>query len=340
MNDRSKYQQMKITLLSRSTDLAGNVGIEDNTGNIVYREAVHQMIPYNEMIDWGETERIKNSDADIFVVPLANVVRERFVPDVELIAGWEYGLRGRPLIGIGMGADAREIDLPIILTDKLQEWLNLFDGIWTRGEYTKKILNSYGVNAVSGCCPSLFMTDTIPNYDIKPGGLIASCNAGGTARAFEIERRTVENTKGSVYVQSPMKAIKPLMDGDPIPAAQYMKAGVDPARLFTTYDLQDWADDLKRHSLLISVRFHCAAWAFANGVPTVVIPSDLRTHEMCQSWAMPTMETKYTPGDMGFNELRALRNSFCESRFRENRFEKRTALRRFLRDHGIVNAKI
>ncbi|MDF1815621.1 MAG: polysaccharide pyruvyl transferase family protein [Verrucomicrobiales bacterium] len=279
---------MNTVLLSRPVEPEKNFDVESNTGNLVYRSAVHKQIPHSEMFDWSEFNEIKNSKADLFVVPLANTFREGYELSDEFVDNWIKAIDGRPLIGIGMGTGGAEVGQIMNPSANVLRWTRSFSAIWTRGRITTEALSRFDIPSTPGTCPSLFETGKPPIY--RGFNRIGVSNACGNMKSRKVEEFFIQRSCGTVFVQGNRETLDLYKDGKLTEIAQRtLAAGFDPARLKGFFDLEKWSRELKKHDLLIGPRFHCASLAFASGVPSVVIPIDVRTQELCQSFGMPAL---------------------------------------------------
>lgn len=321
---------MKIALITRACDAYTTFKTEGNLGNLVFRTAIYNMIPHAFKFDWHEYNRMAECDADAFVVPLANCVSSAFKFSEELLEGWEKSLRGRPLIGIGIGADAPFVDSQISLDPNTVSWLELFSALWTRGPYTSAILARYGIDSTSGCCPSLFSTSNCPNYNNLSFhmGDIGVSPAPPSRAGKKINELLFSNASGHIFIQGPVTFLDYWKKGQITKIIRELGLrDTDRDRLYLSFEFNKWVEALKEHKVIFSGRFHCAALAFNNSIPTVMLPLDLRTHELCETFNMPTFDYKTS-------EVITI-PEFDEQKFRENRFWKRIAFDKFLAYNGL-----
>jgi len=321
---------MKIALLARACDATATFKNEDNLGNLVFRIAIQNLIPHDFRFDWYQYNEMSECEADAFVVPLANCVRSGFKIKESLIEEWKKALRGRPLIGIGLGADAPFVDSQISLDPNTISWLELFSALWTRGTYTSAILAGYGIDSTSGCCPSLFLTSNCPNYNDLSFSMsdIGVSPAPSTIAGKKINELLFSNARGDIFIQGPRRFLDYWKEG--LISKIIRELGlrdIDEDRLYLSFEFNRWVEALKEHKVIFSGRFHCASLAFNNSIPTVMLPLDLRTHELCETFNMPTFD--YRTSEM------ITVPEFDEQKFRENRFWKRIAFDKFLAYNGI-----
>lgn len=315
-----------VAMLSRGTSPAENSLVEGNTGNLVYRNAVHRQVEYHEMLDWGEFDRIAESKAGVFVMPLANVFRKDYDIGGAWLSDFLSAIGDRTLVGIGLGADGAENATEANPPDATLRWTRRFDFIWTRGERTSAILGNHGIHSTPGVCPSLFECVRTPTFDKR--NIVVTANPNANGRSIASFQAILRETSGPIIVQGTRRLLDALDPRNPEVIQEELGTSGCVTRLLTFYDLREWGNFLRRHDIVVSPRFHCAALAFSVGVPAVVSPSDLRCQELCESFGMPTLP---------WNDLEGYREriTFDASKFKLNRARKLEAYLSFLRKAGV-----
>lgn len=292
-----------------------------NTGNLAFRFAVSSHVRNHVHLGWGATVEQIRAAGDIVVLPLAN----------QLGAHTDLGRQadklqavGLPVVGIGLGAQAKTMDTPIELGEGTRRWLELIaasapaaaPNIGVRGAYTKAQIERFTSQpaAVVTGCPSNFI-----NLDFD----VAKSVADGFKRRFDhiaitagishiphlaaIERQLAQivTETGSAYIVQHDTEMVQLSRGEfaALGPAQFArnKDYVLPeatddefkawCRRFAIgfYDIRAWMDYLRRFDFVTGTRFHGVMLALQAGVPAGCIAHDSRTFEMCTTMGVPVV---------------------------------------------------
>jgi len=303
MNDTVGIISLNPHLCAQSKDakLLGLCG--DNTGNLLFTEAVFSQVSGAVHISSREPEKLTESCSHI-CIPAANWIYPGFD------FGWLGDMLERanlPVCCVGLGAQTgiqhiRELKEGTLRFLKILSAMSKSIGV--RGSDTAKVLSELGITNVDVVgCPSMFQSFTVPKVEIPAWdsqmttgmsftrfGLAPSDE--GTAQC-RLARYTFEHAD-VIYFQSEIPEIKFLAnEGDISPElARYYGHSQDVVRTTLASkgrcfnNLEDWIDDLKACSLIISSRIHGCISAILAGVPAVLLTHDLRTGELAESMAI------------------------------------------------------
>lgn len=329
-----------------------------NTGNLAFRYAVTKHVRNHVHLPWGASVEQIRAAGNIILLPLAN----QLGPHTDLgKQGEKLEAAGLPVVGIGLGAQAKEMDAAIQLSEGTQRWLHaiaahhpaLAPNIGVRGAYTKAQVErfcSIPAAVVTGC-PSNFI-----NLDFDPAEPVAR----GFARRFdriavtagishiphlaEIERQLagiVTATDSTYIVQHDLEMLQ-LSRGEfaAMKPAQFERnkdyvlpqATDDEFKAWCRhyavgfYDICAWMDYLRRFDFVTGTRFHGVMLALQAGVPAGCIAHDSRTYEMCTTMGVPVCHVSDIDRPLTRDNIREY-FSFDADRYRETR---RTLLTRYL----------
>lgn len=355
-----------------STDaLLNKVG--QNTGNLLFQYAVCNaineefvVIGENEDIGW-DIEKIKNN-CRILVIPSANFIRENFD-----FSGFINFLdsTGLPLVFIGLGVQANDYTQtefnyhPSI--HKLFELLKercVLTGV--RGEFTKKILEKYGVtNTVITGCPTNFLNPdpNLPDIlETKWSQLITSFIATGDepwpkdSTKLNAERQMLSwvRERNGIYVQQSVAPLIKYMrrnnsyqiEDVPEHHEESLRKALLPdmtnlefrgfaaTRMRVFYSVEQWLEDAARFDFSIGLRLHGNMVAWQSGTPAIWIYHDSRTRELAETMCLPHISHhKY----LEMNNLEELREKidFSFDKYKLKREELRNNLIRVYQESGV-----
>lgn len=323
---------MKIALLwqTRNFGLYSNSPFDDlykgvghNNGNLAFVYAIANQIDADiTYYPWHAKPELIASNADIVVIPCANQVGAH----TDLGSAAErLGRIGKPIVAIGLGAQAENQDTDVVVKDGTLSWIKMLGSsaatskpnIATRGQYTTDQLRRLGVdNTLPFGCPS-FLTNQSPglgqkiyaNWTRNPLPRAISVAGGHQAWAYtrEIEHALIAlmmdaAAPGQYVVQSMADMVK-ISRGEfetiPEDALNKIHAHTVPhysrseffawcrnyARSF--YDVPAWMDSLRNHDLSVGCRYHGVALALQAERMGLTITIDSRTEELCQNTAVP-----------------------------------------------------
>ncbi|SMO97832.1 polysaccharide pyruvyl transferase family protein [Paracoccus laeviglucosivorans] len=328
---------MKIALLWESKDcgLYSNSGFDKlyreighNNGNLAFVHAVKSQIDAEiEFFPW-HTKADKLNQADFVVFPGANQLGKH--TDLGGLAGNLSEVQ-KPIVAIGLGAQAKEFGADIELTDGTRAWLDVLiengrrhgiQNIYTRGPYTsEQIKKLTGADTMPNGCPTHFMnpradlglrieanwkSNTLPQRIAVAGGH----ESWGNTR--EIEQQLIslmmDPAFPGVYIVQSMGAMIKISRGlfdeiEPEVLDRIHKHTVPhySREQFKTwalnyarsyYDVAAWMDELRRYDLLIGPRFHGAQLAIQAERMACTVTIDTRTEEMCRETGVPFLRAE------------------------------------------------
>ncbi|WP_226583459.1 polysaccharide pyruvyl transferase family protein [Acuticoccus sediminis] len=326
-----------------STGLYANAGFEslyrivgENTGNLAFVYAIHrQLAGAVTYYPWHVLPATLNAKCDIVVMPAANQLGPH--TDLGSIAD-TFAEVDKPIVAIGLGAQADTLEEDITLTEGTRRWLDVLVengrrhgicNIYARGPHTAaQIRRLTGAEVAVGGCPSFFM-----NVRPRLGEEVARRWAQGAyPRSIAVaaghqswrQTRFVEHQlvammmhplfPGRYITQSAdemLKASRGLFD-DINPAAlgrlrdhAVPELSLDEYRLWARtysrsfYDVPAWMDELRRHDLVVGPRYHGTALAMQAGRMGCAVTFDSRTEEMCRQTALPYLRA----ADLGSTAL-------------------------------------
>ena len=309
-----------------------------NTGNFAFVFALHQLLSHHETTIEGWTvdpARIKDR-YDLIVFACAN----QLGPHTDL--GWladRLDAMDRPILAIGLGAQAADTSRPVELTPGTRRWLDViaahapasYPNIAVRGPYTQSQLQHFG-HAARGTvigCPSNYINpdpvlgETIVRWRAEHGITRIAVPAGlhlwPALKAIEQHLVSLVEDCGGLYVaQSEIDMIRLARDeaGAVAPdVLESIRAYIHPdlntadfvrwmRRYATTFiDAPSWSDAMRKFDFVVGPRFHGVMLAIQAGVPGGVIAHDSRTLELCQTLAIPVRHHKDVPADFKLDDL-------------------------------------
>ncbi|WP_165943548.1 polysaccharide pyruvyl transferase family protein [Roseicella aquatilis] len=321
-----------------------------NTGNLAFRFAVVSHVRNHVHLPWSTpVERIRSA-GDLVVLPLANQLGRhtdlgRQADKLEAV--------GLPVVGIGLGAQAKDMDATIELSEGTQRWLQVIASqspsgaanIGVRGAFTKTQIERFctmPAATVTGC-PSNFL-----NLDFDVGKAVED----GFRRRFDciavtagishipqlagIEQQLagiVTETQSAYIVQHDLEmlhlargefaALTPEQFGrnkdyiQPRATDDEFKAW---CRRYAIglYDIRAWMEYLRRFDFVTGTRFHGVMLALQAGVPAGCIAHDSRTFEMCTTMGVPVCHVSQIDQPLTKDNVRSY-FSFDADKYREIR---------------------
>lgn len=323
---------MKIALLWQSEDcgLYSNSSFDTlykkighNNGNLAFVHAVKSQLEGDiSFHPWHTRPEILNQ-ADFVVIPCANQLGKHtdlgsLAPDLAKVQ--------KPIVAIGLGAQAKEFDADIELTEGTRAWLDALiqngnrhgiQNIYTRGPYTsEQIAKLTGAETLANGCPSHFIDprpdlgkriESAWNAKELPQRIAVAGGHESWQDTREIEQQLISlmmdpQFSGFYIVQSMgdmIKISRGLFDEvEPEVLSRIHKHTVPHYSLEqfkawaltyarSYYNVPAWMDELRRHDLLIGPRYHGAQLAMQAGRMACTITIDTRTEEMCQETGVP-----------------------------------------------------
>ena len=374
---------MKIAFLwaHESLGLYANAPFNDlyklvghNNGNLAFIHALRTQIEGAFVFcRWGfDVAALR--DVDVVVIPCANQLGKH--TDLK-VSGEKLLALGKPVIAIGLGAQAADMDTDIELSDGTLSWVKAIDSlrpsgasnIYTRGPFTSEQLKKFGIpDAVVGGCPSHFINPE-PNLGHRihqrwiaqplPRAISVAGGHEGWARLRTIEQQLINLIHdpffpGQYVVQSMAAMIH--ISRDDFDAMEPAKlAGIHQYLLphytlkeFQTwcrgyaksfYDAVAWMDSLRRFDLSIGPRYHGTALAIQAERMGVTIALDSRTEEMCIQTGVPMLRSVDLAGKPLTRETLKKAIQFDPAAYETQRTERVKNFLAFLEANGLVPAK-
>jgi len=100
------------------------------------------------------------------------------------------------------------------------------------------------------------------------------------------------------------------------------------------FDVQAWQEHMLRFDAVVGPRFHGAMLAAQVGIPAAVIAHDSRTHELCETSGLPSVDTQALLSE-GVGSLWRAIASFNGSAFDANRHKLALTYETTLQAFGI-----
>ncbi|MCW1918263.1 polysaccharide pyruvyl transferase family protein [Rhodobacter sp. KR11] len=374
---------MKIGLLweSKDTGLYSNDDFDTlyrkighNNGNLAFVHAVKSQIDADfNYYPWHVKPQIVNDNVDVVVIPCANQLGKH--TDLGGLAK-NLAQVNKPIIAIGLGAQAKEFDSDVELTEGTRAWLDVLiangkrfgiQNIYTRGPYTsEQIFKLTGEETVANGCPSHFINPRPDlgrriqaNWESKelPQRIAVAGGHEAWRETREIEQQLIGLMMdplfpGMYIVQSMGNMIKisrGLFDAmEPEDLEKIRKHTVPHYTLDqfkdwchtyarSYYDVPAWMDDLRRHDLLIGPRFHGAQLAIQAERMACTVTIDTRTEEMCRETGVPFLRAAELKQPLTRSKLRSL-IQFDGAAYDAHRAGKCARYVRFLFEAGLKPA--
>lgn len=270
-----------------------------NTGNMLFRDAIHKMIACNVI---ESHERIDSSKYDAFITTDLIWLQENVAPWEGLFA--QLRIAGdKPLIplSIGLQANARRADF--VMHPEMVKYMKTLQErarLAVRGTYTADILNRFGITNVEVFgCPSVYQ---FPLYHNSLSFLLAPAPSEirGTAnfRTFrgaltDLEKSYLEyvtkNFRGfAEQTFDPLRDVEGVWDG----LIDWMQLNS-----YAFFDLDTWRRYNMRYNFSMGCRFHGNVAAMLAGMRALFLVVDSRTYEMTEFLKLPAQP--FTSFDAG-----------------------------------------
>lgn len=290
-----------------------------NSGNLAFMFAVASHVRGARLMHWGARPQDLRAAGDLIVLALANQLGSHTDLSTAAVRLEEFGL---PVVGLGLGAQAKDANVDIALTAGTDRWLRTISrlrpseapNIGVRGAYTEAQIVKLGVAgaAVVTGCPSNFinMQDDIAasiasGFKRRPRCIGVTAGNPHMVDLASIERDLADMvtlTGGAYIVQHGLQMLQLARNEfDEMPAAdlEMCRAYIAPHRAleefktwcrhhaYAFYDARAWMDFMRRFDFVVGTRFHGAMLAIQAGVPAACIVHDSRTAEMCATMGIP-----------------------------------------------------
>ncbi|MFJ9732328.1 polysaccharide pyruvyl transferase family protein [Streptomyces sp. NPDC101171] len=312
-NDPFNVPTIESTLVRNS--------IRGNVGNLMYTNSAyrHMSVPGAEIrvdtthfaeLTVADADRI-NDECDVFVLPMANAFKSKFVPHLHILAN----LIGRlkvPVVVFGVGAQAK-LDYDTAFLKPVDEAVKRFAGavldrsasIGVRGEFTQRYLGELGFRDVDVIgCPSVYFRG--PGFRMgHPGGqelpegariaLSTALRLANAELASAVNESVLEQHPGLTYFAQEGRDLQTLYWGDTAVAARQSAPMPDLSShpLIRTADVcvplepHSWMDALTRYDFALGTRIHGNIAALVAGTPAFVLAHDSRTLELSRYHHIP-----------------------------------------------------
>lgn len=349
-------------------------GVGHNNGNLAFVYAIKNALKGNlRFFPWHARPEILASSCDVVVIPCANQLGHH----TEL-GEMAQRLRriGKPIVAIGLGAQAKKIGDDIQLSDGTLDWVRAIDenrfgpssNIYTRGPFTSQQLDRIGIHeTVVGGCPSHFIN---PDPDLGkkiearwkstdlPRSIAVAAGHQSWVEHIDIEHQLIAMMMDDA---APGKYIVQSM-GDMIKISRGLFDEIDETALskihrytvphfsreefiswcnryaHSYYDVPAWMDSLRRHDLTIGTRYHGIALALQAGRMGVTVTIDSRTEELCSQTGVPYLRGSSLKMPLTRRTLKENLIQFDGSSYDALRKERARNFVGFLRNNGLEPA--
>jgi hypothetical protein len=346
---RSKQMTKRIALIAPSlsvADAAQNNADHlfelcgGNTGNFAFVFALHQLLsPHADVLPWEVDAETVKRRYDVIVFACANQL------GLHTDLGWladHLSAMDRPIIAVGLGAQADDTSRPVELTAGTRRWLDVIadsapssaPNIGVRGLYTQSQLQLLGHaarGAVIGCPSNLINPSPALGRSIELKFAAAAIERVAVPAGLHhwqdlqcIEEwlaDLVESCSGTYVAQSEIDMIRLARDEADAIAPDileqlriYIRPKLSTAdlvrwmrRYATTFiDAASWMDAMRKFDFVVGPRFHGVMLGIQAGVPGAVIAHDSRTFELCQTMGIPVRDHKEITDKFGIHDLRSM----------------------------------
>ncbi|MFB8771451.1 polysaccharide pyruvyl transferase family protein [Streptomyces broussonetiae] len=343
--------------------------IRGNVGNLMYTNAVYKHLyvpgkttvqvdttPFAELTV-ADAARI-NAECDIFVIPMANAFKKKFVRHLGILADLIKKLKV-PVVVIGVGAQATlsydtEFLAPVNSAVKrfIGAVLDHSASIGVRGEFTKRYLGELGFKDVDVIgCPSVYFRGPDFRMDNPAGralpenariALSTALRLANAEHASAINAAILEQYPDLTYFAQESRDLQTLYWGDTSVVgerhAPMPDLGSHPllrsADVCVPLEPHSWIDVLKEYDFAVGTRIHGNIAALAAGTPAYVFAHDSRTLELAQYHHIPHKVLSEVPADVDVAKLYAETDY---SAFNEHYDEGFQRLLAFLTKNGFEN---
>lgn len=298
--------------LERLKYASGTAALEcsgNNSGNMLFTEAVYRQIPGTEHIGFNFNPESVRERFDSILIPASNWVNWK------QDWGWLADLLEKTqlpicIIGLGTQLDGRNINEVPQGTIRLLKLLDERGStIGVRGDFTAEIINSLGIKNISVLgCPSIFSDGKTPNIRklenidnlrlaFGPTRYGLSSDDFSNKKHREMYQYAINNAS-SLYFQSESFEIALLnrentRDLDNRAVEYYgvkdifeLKTKLLEKGKFHS-SLAHWISDVKRDDFYIGTRIHGVVSSTLAGTPSILITHDKRTEELADYMAVP-----------------------------------------------------
>lgn len=338
-----------------------------NTGNLAFVYGTRKSIG-TEMarVGWGwEKDRVRER-AGVLVITCANQIGSHTDLGVWADAIERFDL---PVVLIGLGAQTTNYEAEVEVPEGTQRFLRAVSArkpgngsnIAVRGEFTRNVLSSLGIDSEPIGCPSLFISS-----DPALGKSIVARSALGPAERIAIasgnpfhpENRKVEakmvqlcnEYQGAYITQHPDAMVALALHGTIEDSAKLSSIAESMGfannsdceawfrrNAWSFHETQTWMHFLRHYDAAIGARYHGVALGVQVGIPGLVVHIDNRTQELARTTGIPSVSVN-SVGDMTLKDLRQAAEWDSEQgeQFDANRSMRAAWMKDFLADNGIT----
>lgn len=339
----------------------------NNTGNLAYWYSAPRLFDAKFHLVQGlaHAEQLKGK-VDLFLFPASNQLNQN--SDMGTIADIIETL-DIPCLVIGLGAQSEtESTFPKLKDGTVrfvQEVAKRTPSILCRGNYTKSLLESLGVNNVMvGGCSTIFINDDVTlgkklEKRIRRKVDRVNIASGQVNPAVQsVERKLLgfleQIGSGSYTIQHPPILFKALINDDL--SAEEKSICTNLARRFLDVDaseslvsflhryasyhldVESWMLDLSLHTHSIGTRIHGNILALQSEIPALCITTDTRTRELCEVLKVPSIQSENfsssVSADVDLNEVFSWVD-FSAREFDENRLRLAAVYSEIFKDLGV-----
>jgi hypothetical protein len=336
-----------------------------NTGNFYFTHSVHRLLR-NTTFSYGHERDAKKirQNHDCVVIPAANWINPAY--DWGELADMieEADL---PCILIGIGAQAKDASSAIQLKQGTIRFLQAASArcasISVRGEYTKDVLKSLGIENVTVTgCPSLLLFSGKP---LRQTGAVSYGNIAlnSTRHAYNEEIFT-NNLSQRLHLALYRVAVE--MNAEVVLQSELpdwyftLKRFADPGicekslaflervyatpreklmdflkyRQYVFFNTNNWGAFLEKKRFVFGTRIHGAIAGLIAGTPACVITHDARTAELCETMSIPSFSVEEV-GDCTADRILEIANSVSFASFVDSFSKYRKRFRRFFKDNDL-----
>lgn len=284
---------------TRLFQLSGN-----NTGNLLFTEAVYSQLDRAERIRGQEQPEALEKYFDRICIPAANWIYPKFEFD------WLADILEKsklPVCCVGLGAQIDADELGNLTAGTLRFLHVLSDqsvSIGVRGTHTANLLERLGIKNVEVLgCPSLFQAFEVPVVRLPEKS--TQWTIGGSFTRFSLSpgRENISQRQlakflfqfaDRIYFQSEIEEIQFLAQESEVsrgladfysqPKKSVVSTLKQKGKCFN--NLGSWLDDLRECSMFYSSRIHGCVAAILAGRPAILLTHDHRTRELAESMAI------------------------------------------------------
>ena len=348
----------------RFTALMGAAG--HNTGNLLFTNAVWQQIAGpKERVGFNFDPLVINRKFRALVFPAANW----FGSHVDF--GWLADLIEQleiPVVLIGLGTQDSDFSGKVAVPEGTVRFVKAVSershSISVRGDYTRQILQQFGINNVTVTgCPSLFHllqadADARLRRSSAIGPLLLHSTRYSARYAAFTETpslhldlfRLAYHSQTDLLLQSEPEEISYLMDVIEKPEVDdALKAQM--VRLYQAqdwpqleafihghakvfFDIPSWNSAMSGYARVFGTRLHATIMALNSGVPAILAHHDSRTREMCEFAGIPSVSANDAIASLDWIDAAFAQADF--EHFIEQRNRNKAGYEQFLLDNALL----